>query len=100
MAAAPTAFAYGGWWSRLYGHVTNASCNGSCRRQGPAALSNGGSRLVLQKFQTTIYFGKIVEKNIKNPEPQNEPKQIEKWTEERDGPRKPNDTQHHPILAL
>jgi hypothetical protein len=35
------------------------------RRQVPAALSNGGSKLVLIKFETDIYCRKIVEKNIK-----------------------------------
>jgi hypothetical protein len=35
------------------------------QRQVPAAISNGDSLLLLIKFETVIYFQKIVEKNIK-----------------------------------
>jgi hypothetical protein len=38
------------------------TCRRLKRRQIPAALSNDGSRLVLKKFQTTIYFRKIIKK--------------------------------------
>jgi hypothetical protein len=41
------------------------TCRCMKQRQVPAAISNGDSLLLLIKFETVIYFQKIVEKNIK-----------------------------------
>jgi hypothetical protein len=62
LAAAPTALSPGGWLTRS--RATSLPPFQTAVT-GPVAISNGGSKLVLTKFETTIYFGKIVEKIIK-----------------------------------
>jgi hypothetical protein len=51
-------------WQQVLTTVSKGG-NRACRRlnqwQVPAASSNGGSRVLLTKFETAIYFWKIIE---------------------------------------
>jgi hypothetical protein len=57
-------------WREALTAISNGgyrTCHRVKRQQVPTASSNGGSRLLLIKFETTIYFRKIIKKNKKNP---------------------------------
>jgi hypothetical protein len=62
LAAAPPALSHGGLFKRY--RATSLSPFQTVVT-GPAARSNGGSRLLLMKFETVIYFRKTVETNVK-----------------------------------
>jgi hypothetical protein len=52
-------------WREALTAISNGgyrTCHRVKRQQVPTASSNGGSRLLLIKFETTIYFRKIIKK--------------------------------------
>jgi hypothetical protein len=55
------------WWQALTAISNGGHRSYRCVKQRhiPAASSNDGSRLLLIRFETAIYFRKIIEKNIK-----------------------------------